>query len=107
MLGNDRAKRVARDRLRTDLIELPGSHSPFLSRPDTVWIRTITGPRQRVARPLAEDSVQSTDTQRSHAHVSNTARTAPTQLTQYLLIDNGFPNLANVRQQHQTLRLTD
>jgi pimeloyl-ACP methyl ester carboxylesterase len=34
MLGNDWAKRVARDRLGADLIELPGSHSPFLSRPN-------------------------------------------------------------------------
>jgi pimeloyl-ACP methyl ester carboxylesterase len=32
-LGVEWAKRVARDRLGADLIELPGSHSPFLSRP--------------------------------------------------------------------------
>jgi pimeloyl-ACP methyl ester carboxylesterase len=30
------SKRVARDRLDADLIELPGSHSPFLSRPQAV-----------------------------------------------------------------------
>jgi pimeloyl-ACP methyl ester carboxylesterase len=36
MLGNDWAKRVARERLNADLIELPGSHSPFLSRPQAV-----------------------------------------------------------------------
>jgi pimeloyl-ACP methyl ester carboxylesterase len=29
-------KRVARDRLGADLIELPGSHSPFLSRPQAL-----------------------------------------------------------------------
>jgi pimeloyl-ACP methyl ester carboxylesterase len=36
MLGNDWAKRVARDRLGADLIEMPGSHSPFLSRPNAL-----------------------------------------------------------------------
>lgn len=36
MLGNDWAKRVARDRLGADPIELPGSHSPFLSRPNAL-----------------------------------------------------------------------
>jgi pimeloyl-ACP methyl ester carboxylesterase len=30
------SKRVARERLRADLIELPGSHSPFLSRPSAL-----------------------------------------------------------------------
>jgi len=30
------SKRVARDRLGADLIELPGSHSPFLSRPQAL-----------------------------------------------------------------------
>ena len=33
MLGRKWAERVARDRLGAELIELPGSHSPFLSRP--------------------------------------------------------------------------
>ncbi len=33
MLGHEWAKQVAHDRLGADLIELPGSHSPFLSRP--------------------------------------------------------------------------
>lgn len=33
MLGNDWARAVARDRLGAKLVELPGSHSPFLSRP--------------------------------------------------------------------------
>ena len=33
MLSNDWARRIARDRLGADLIELPGSHSPFLSHP--------------------------------------------------------------------------
>ena len=33
MLGNDWARTVARDRLGATLVELPGSHSPFLSRP--------------------------------------------------------------------------
>jgi pimeloyl-ACP methyl ester carboxylesterase len=32
-VGQDWSRRVARERLRADLIELPGSHSPFLSRP--------------------------------------------------------------------------
>jgi hypothetical protein len=30
------SRRVACDRLSADLIELPGSHSPFLSRPSAV-----------------------------------------------------------------------
>jgi pimeloyl-ACP methyl ester carboxylesterase len=33
MVGPDWSRRVARDRLGAELIELPGSHSPFLSRP--------------------------------------------------------------------------
>jgi len=33
MVNYEWSKRVARDRLGADLIELPGSHSPFLSRP--------------------------------------------------------------------------
>jgi pimeloyl-ACP methyl ester carboxylesterase len=36
MLGWDWAKRIARDRLDAEVIELPGSHSPFLSRPSTL-----------------------------------------------------------------------
>ena len=30
------SRRIARDRLGTDLVELPGSHSPFLSRPSAL-----------------------------------------------------------------------
>jgi pimeloyl-ACP methyl ester carboxylesterase len=33
MVNPDRARRVARERLDADLVELPGGHSPFLSRP--------------------------------------------------------------------------
>lgn len=33
MVNPDWSKRVARDRLGADIVELPGSHSPFLSRP--------------------------------------------------------------------------
>jgi pimeloyl-ACP methyl ester carboxylesterase len=33
MVGRQWAERVARDRLGADVVELPGSHSPFLSRP--------------------------------------------------------------------------
>jgi hypothetical protein len=33
MLGLEWAKRVAHDRLGAEIIELPVSHSPFLSRP--------------------------------------------------------------------------
>jgi len=33
LVNPDRARRVARERLDAELIELPGSHSPFLSRP--------------------------------------------------------------------------
>jgi pimeloyl-ACP methyl ester carboxylesterase len=33
MVGADWARRIARDRLGAEVIELPGSHSPFLSRP--------------------------------------------------------------------------
>jgi pimeloyl-ACP methyl ester carboxylesterase len=36
LVGHEWAKRVARDRLGADLIELPGSHSPFLSRPSAL-----------------------------------------------------------------------
>jgi pimeloyl-ACP methyl ester carboxylesterase len=36
LLGNAWAKQVALDRLGADVVELPGSHSPFLSRPQTV-----------------------------------------------------------------------
>jgi pimeloyl-ACP methyl ester carboxylesterase len=33
MVNPERARRVARERLDADLVELPGGHSPFLSRP--------------------------------------------------------------------------
>jgi pimeloyl-ACP methyl ester carboxylesterase len=33
MVNADWSKRVAPERIRADLVELPGSHSPFLSRP--------------------------------------------------------------------------
>jgi pimeloyl-ACP methyl ester carboxylesterase len=36
LVGLDWAKRVARDRLGAKLVELPGSHSPFLSRPSAL-----------------------------------------------------------------------
>ncbi len=36
LLGHEWATRIALDRLGADLIELPGSHSPFLSRPSAV-----------------------------------------------------------------------
>lgn len=36
LLGHEWAKRVARDRLGAELIELPASHSPFLSRPSAL-----------------------------------------------------------------------
>lgn len=36
MLGREWAQSVARDRLRAELVELPGSHSPFLSRPSAL-----------------------------------------------------------------------
>lgn len=36
MVGPDWSRRVARDRLGAELIELPGSHSPFLSRPSAL-----------------------------------------------------------------------
>jgi hypothetical protein len=36
LLGYKWAKRVARDRLGAELVELPGSHSPFLSRPSVL-----------------------------------------------------------------------
>jgi pimeloyl-ACP methyl ester carboxylesterase len=32
-LGPERARKVARERIGADIVELPGSHSPFLSRP--------------------------------------------------------------------------
>ena len=32
-VGQDWSRRVARDRLHADLVELGGGHSPFLSRP--------------------------------------------------------------------------
>jgi hypothetical protein len=32
-MNNDRLRRVARERLDAELVELPGGHSPFLSRP--------------------------------------------------------------------------
>jgi pimeloyl-ACP methyl ester carboxylesterase len=35
-LGPERARRVARDRIGAEIIELPGSHAPFLSRPQTL-----------------------------------------------------------------------
>jgi pimeloyl-ACP methyl ester carboxylesterase len=33
IVNPDRSRRIARERLDADLVELPGSHSPFLSRP--------------------------------------------------------------------------
>ena len=36
MVGPDWSRRVARDRLDAEFIELPGSHSPFLSRPSAL-----------------------------------------------------------------------
>jgi pimeloyl-ACP methyl ester carboxylesterase len=33
IVNPDRGRNVARDRLRAELVELPGSHSPFMSRP--------------------------------------------------------------------------
>ncbi|MDT7764163.1 MAG: hypothetical protein QOC63_3583 [Mycobacterium sp.] len=36
LIGLNWAKRVARDRLGAEILELPGSHSPFLSRPSTL-----------------------------------------------------------------------
>lgn len=36
MVNPQWSKRIARDRLRADLVELPGSHSPFLSRPSAL-----------------------------------------------------------------------
>jgi pimeloyl-ACP methyl ester carboxylesterase len=36
MVGLEWAKRIARERLGAELIELPGSHSPFLSRPSAL-----------------------------------------------------------------------
>lgn len=36
LLGREWAQRIALDRLGADLIELPGSHSPFLSRPSAL-----------------------------------------------------------------------
>lgn len=36
LVGPDWSRRVARDRLGAKLIELPGSHSPFLSRPSAL-----------------------------------------------------------------------
>ena len=33
MVNPDWSRRIAHDRLRADVIEIPGSHSPFLSRP--------------------------------------------------------------------------
>jgi pimeloyl-ACP methyl ester carboxylesterase len=33
LVNPDRARRVALDRLRAELVEIPGSHSPFISRP--------------------------------------------------------------------------
>jgi hypothetical protein len=35
-VGTDWSRRVARNRLGAELIELPGSHSPFLSRPSAL-----------------------------------------------------------------------
>ena len=35
-IGPDWSRSVARGRLRADVVELPGSHSPFLSRPDAL-----------------------------------------------------------------------
>jgi hypothetical protein len=36
ILRPDWSRRIARERLGADLVELPGSHSPFLSRPGTL-----------------------------------------------------------------------
>ncbi len=35
-VGLDWAKRIARDRLGANVVQLPGSHSPFLSRPQVL-----------------------------------------------------------------------
>lgn len=36
IIGGEWSRRIARDRLGADLMELPGSHSPFLSRPSAL-----------------------------------------------------------------------
>jgi hypothetical protein len=36
MVNPDWSRRIAHDRLTADVIEIPGSHSPFLSRPKTL-----------------------------------------------------------------------
>ena len=36
IVNPDWSRRVARERLDAELVELPGSHSPFLSRPDAL-----------------------------------------------------------------------
>ena len=36
LIGREWSKRIARDRLGAEFIELPGSHSPFLSRPQAL-----------------------------------------------------------------------
>jgi len=36
MVNPDWSKRIARDRLGADIIEVPGSHSPFLSQPQAL-----------------------------------------------------------------------
>jgi pimeloyl-ACP methyl ester carboxylesterase len=35
-IGAERARRIARDRIGAEIIELPGSHAPFLSRPQAL-----------------------------------------------------------------------
>jgi hypothetical protein len=47
-------KRVARDRFGADLIELPGSHSPFQSRP-----QALADVLLRIAGELTEPSADS------------------------------------------------
>jgi hypothetical protein len=36
VVNPDWSKRIARDRLGADIVELPGSHSPFLSQPSAL-----------------------------------------------------------------------
>jgi pimeloyl-ACP methyl ester carboxylesterase len=35
-IGAERARRVARDRIGAEIVELPGGHAPFLSRPQAL-----------------------------------------------------------------------
>jgi pimeloyl-ACP methyl ester carboxylesterase len=47
MVNPDRSRRVARERLDAELVELPGGHSPFLSRPGD--LAAVLHERARVA----------------------------------------------------------